>query len=254
MYDLNRLSQPPFTKMSLNDDITKAVANGKPKELCGKNIYEGDRVVFASGAGVGKSLLAMQLALSIGSGKPSGVFPDECDVGPQRVLVIDAEQEDEDMFLRYSKLAGNIPSNISRISNCHFNSSEEVVSIIRDDVGTWNENGTVIIDNITSLFSLQSADKIREFYGNLRAIQNSFKARGLTLTYIILCHETKSASKLTLKTIVGSGNIGNFATSVFALGYSSLGDDMRFLKALKARRAPKMGNVYLLKLLEDRKH
>lgn len=241
----------PITILPLNEVVTKAVANGAPRELRGKNIYEGDRVVIVSGAGVGKSILAMQLGLGIGSGKPCDVFPDECDTAPQRVLLIDAEQEEEDMFLRYGNLAGKIPSNITRISDCPFNTPEDVVTSINKEVATWNENGTVIIDNITSLFSLQSAEKIRGFYSSLRNTQNKFNERGFKLTYIILCHETKSATKLTLKTIMGSGNIGNFATSVFALGYSSLGDDMRFLKALKARRAPKFGNVYLLKLVEE---
>ena len=142
-------------------------------------------------------------------------------------------------------------SNITRISNCQFNSPEEVISIIRKEVETWNENGTVIIDNITSCFSLQSAEKIRRFYGELRNIQNSFKGEGKQLSYIILTHESKNATKLNLKSIQGSGNIGNFATTVFALGQSALGEDLRYLKVLKARRGPKPKNVYLLKLKKE---
>lgn len=237
------------TTSSLAKDIANAVKNGAPVKMCGGHIHEGERAVFVSGPGVGKSISAVQLGICFGAGQPCGLFPGENESGPQKVLLIDAEQEDEDLFLRYGEMADSVSENITRMSNCHFNSPEEACETIKEVVSDWNGNGTVIIDNITALFSLQSAEKVRSFYGMLKGIQTSAKERGFKLTLIIICHEAKSATKLTLKSIQGSGNIGNFATSVFALGHSSIGDNKRYLKVLKARRGPKIGNVYLLDLV-----
>lgn len=244
-------SPTPPTISSLGIDIDIAIKNGAPVKVCGDYIHEGDRAVFASGPGVGKTIAAGQLAICIGEGQSCSLFPGENESGPQRVLLIDAEQEEEDLFLRYGEMAGSIPANITRMSNCNFNSPEDACAAISEEVSRWNEKGTIIIDNITALFSLQSAEKVRNFYGMLRSIQASAKTRGFKLTLIIICHEAKSATKLTLKSIQGSGNIGNFATSVFALAHSALGENKRYFKVLKARRFPKPGNVYLLNLATE---
>lgn len=241
----------PMIKQTFKEAIQKARENGEPKEIF-PGIFANDRAVIVGASGSGKTLLSNQIGFKIGSGQPCGLFPNEKVSIPQRVLLIDTEQEEDDMYIRYGNMnISDTLSNITRISDCQFNSSEEVVSVIREEVKSWNENGTVIIDNITSCFSLQSAENIRKFYGELRNIQNSFKAHGKQLSYIILTHETKNATKLSLKSIQGSGNIGNFATTVFALGQSALGENLKYLKVLKARRGPKPGNVYLLKLEKE---
>lgn len=244
------LTESSVVVQSFAEDVRKAKNNGAPVELL-PGVYDTDRVVIFGGPGSGKSAAAAQIGFKVCTGKPCGLFPDEQKSVPQRVLLIDAEQEEEDLFQRYGNIDGEIPSNFTRISNCHFDTPEEVVSTIRNEVSTWTENGTVIIDNITSLFSLQSAEKIRKFYSHLRGVQKLQNKRGLKLSYIILCHESKSATKLDVKAMQGSGNIGNFATKVFAIGESTLGGNMRYLKVLKSRRNPKPGNVYLMELVID---
>lgn len=242
--------EPNMTIRSLNEDI-KVAQSHRPMPLGSDLIQMSDVILVFAGAGAGKTIFSNQVALGISSGQPTGLFPDESPSVPQPVLLIDAEQREEDIYQRFGNMEDRVPANFTRISNCFFNSPEEVVDTIDQEVSMWNEDGTVVIDNLTSLFSIQSAEKIRAFYAGLHNLQIKHKERGFKLTLVIVCHEAKSATKLTLKSIQGSGNIGNFATKVFALGHSTLGEDMRYLKVLKSRRSPKNGNVLLMKIVEE---
>lgn len=227
-------------------DVENAIKNGVPVYLISKEIVEGSRIIIFSGPGKGKSIIVVQMAFSIASGNKCGLFPDEVQCEPQQVLLIDTEQEAEDLYIRYANALSEIPHNITRASNCNFNSPDEVASYIWKKVSVWTSNGTVIVDNITSAFSLQSPEKIRLFYGQLRAIQGEMRNRGVKITYIMLCHETKSSRKLTLKSLQGSGNLGNFATAVYGLERPKEG--FVELHVLKNRRSPNEGDAYLEEL------
>lgn len=249
MSDSSDLSDNGPVHRSFKEDVEAAVRGGEPKKLLCDEIHESSRIVVFSGAGVGKSIIANQMGFGIATGKPCGIFPNEVNTTPQQVLLIDAEQEDADLYIRYANGISEIPEKMERVSNCNFNTVEEVTDYIRTVVETWTENGTVIIDNITSAFSLRSPEKIRFFYNRLRAIQNMMKKRGVIITYIILCHQTKSSTKLTLRAIQGSGNIGNFATAVY--GIEKIDEDFVNFKVLKNRRSKNDGRAYLEKFCRE---
>lgn len=162
--------------------------------------------------------------------------------------MIDTEQEDTDLNIRYADAVDEIPKTIERVSDCNFNSPEEVVAFIQNRINSWTSDGTVIIDNITSAFSLQSGERIRVFFNQLKDIQNFMKSKGIAISYIIVCHETKSAKGVTLKDIQGSGNLGNFATAVY--GLEKVDEKLMKLKVLKNRRGSNVGMAYLEKLCE----
>lgn len=227
------------------EDVENAIKNDVPVYLISTELFVGSRIIIFSGSGIGKSILVVQMAFSIASGNKCGLFPNEVQCKPQQVLLIDIEQEAEDLYLRYANALSEIPHNITRASNCNFNSPDEVVSYIWKKVSVWTSNGTVIVDNITSAFSVQSPEKIRLFYGQLRAIQGEMRKRGVKITYIMLCHETKSSQKLTLKSIQGTGNLGHFATAVYGLERTEKG--VVELHVLKNRRSRNEGNAYLEK-------
>lgn len=230
------------------EDVENAIKNGVPVYLISTEIVVGSRIIIFSGPGIGKSIMVVQMAFSIASGNKCGLFPNEVQCEPQQVLLIDTEQEAEDLYIRYANSLSEIPHNITRASNCNFNSPDEVASYIWKKVSVWTSNGTVIVDNITSAFSLQSPEKIRLFYGQLRAIQGEMRNRGVKITYIMLCHETKSSKKLTLKSIQGSGNLGHFATAVYGLERPEEG--LVELHVLKNRRSRNEGDAYLEELYE----
>lgn len=230
-------------------DVARAISKGKPNCLMTEEIIEGSRIILFSSPGVGKSILVAQMAFAIASGKKPGLFPDEVEAEPQNVLLIDTEQEDEDLYLRYNNGFSEIPENITRVSNCQFNSQEEVTAYIWGKISEWTSNGTVIIDNITSAFSLQSPERIRLFYNQLRSIQDKMKYRGVVITLLCVCHETKSSTKLSLKSLQGSGNLGNFATVVYGLERG--GEVQIKLHVLKNRRSKYEGKAYLENRYEE---
>lgn len=172
---------------SFKEDVESAIKAGEPKNLLCDEIYESSRIVIFSSSGVGKSIIANQMGIGIATGKPCGIFPNEVKTDPQQVLLIDTEQEYTDLYIRYANGLSELPENITRVSNCNFNTAEEVTNYIKTVVESWSENGTVIIDNITSTFSLQSSERVRIFYNKLRAIQDIMNSRGVTISYIILC-------------------------------------------------------------------
>lgn len=234
---------------TLYDDVRRAAEQGRPENILTTEIHKDSRLIIFSGPGVGKSILVGQLCIGIGSGKPCGVFPDEVESTPQNVLLIDTEQEDTDLNIRYADGANEIPKTIERVSDCNFNSPEEVIAFINSRISPWTSDGTVIIDNITSAFSLQSGERIRIFFNQLKGIQNFMKSKGVAISYIIVCHETKSAKGVTLKDIQGSGNLGNFATAVY--GLEKVDEDLMKLKVLKNRRGSNVGISYLEKLYKE---
>lgn len=251
----NNDSLPPMptnepTVGKLDIDVNRAANESAPIYLMTPEITAGSRIIVFSSPGVGKTVVSYQMSYAIRSGMKSGLFPDEVESESQEVLLIDTEQEDDDLFLRYANGANLIPNGITRVSDCNFNTAEEVSSYVWRKVSKWETNGTVIIDNITSAFSLQSPEKIRAFYGQLRAIQSEMKKKGVKITYILVCHETKSSKKLTLKSLQGSGNLGNFATAVYGLERAE-GEDMVKFKVLKNRRSKNNGRAYLEKLCTE---
>ena len=233
---------------TLQEDVAQAAEQGRPENILTSEIHKDSRLIVFSGPGVGKSILTNQWGIGIGSGKPCGVFPDEIETTPQNVLLIDTEQEDTDLNIRYADAVDEIPKTIERVSDCNFNSPEEVVAFIQNRISSWTSDGTVIIDNITSAFSLQSGERIRVFFNQLKDIQNFMKSKGIAISYIIVCHETKSAKGVTLKDIQGSGNLGNFATAVY--GLEKVDEKLMKLKVLKNRRGSNVGMAYLEKLCE----
>jgi len=238
------------TEGKLDTDVNRAANESAPIYLLTPEITAGSRIIVFSSPGLGKTVVSYQMAYAIRSGLKSRLFPDEVESEPQEVLLIDTEQDDDDLFLRYANGANLIPNGIIRVSDCNFNTAEEVSSYVWRKVSCWKTNGTVIIDNITSAFSLQSPEKIRVFYGQLRAIQSEMKKKGVKITYILVCHETKSSKKLTLKSLQGSGNLGNFATAVYGLERAEVEDMVKF-KVLKNRRSKNNGRAYLEKLCTE---
>ena len=237
------------SRSAFKADVASAKRAGEPKNLLCDEIHESSRIVVFSGPGVGKSILANQMGFGIATGKPCGIFPNEVETKPQQVLLIDTEQEDTDLYIRYANALSELPDNMDRVSDCNFNTVEEVTEYIGTAVESWNENGTVILDNITSAFSLQSPEKIRIFYNKLRAIQDNMKNKGVIITYIILCHQTKSAKKMTLQALQGSGNIGNFATAVY--GIEKISQELVKFKVLKNRRSKNDEGAYIEKFCKE---
>ena len=89
-----------FDIRSANDWINEARAVGEPKMLFGEMWLEGELAVMFGGSGMGKSLLAMQIAESIARGR--AVEPFEMTAAAQNVLYLDVELTAKQFQMRYA--------------------------------------------------------------------------------------------------------------------------------------------------------
>ncbi|MCQ2267850.1 MAG: AAA family ATPase [Bacteroidaceae bacterium] len=223
--------------------------------LVGNLIRSGERVVLFSFTGQGKSILAMQWAIELASGVKSSIQPsnDETQLTrKQLVVVYDAEQEADDLYLRYGKRGYVFPENLTHIGGFTFSSSEELLLDIKTRVSGFGSDGVIIIDNITAICPSFSAERAREFYCGLKAIQAEAQNRSITITFIIVGHTTKSQDwqALTESDLAGSVNLSNFATSIFALGPTKW-PDTKLLKQLKGRKVGTKSTVSILQIQEE---
>lgn len=227
--------------------FTNPKINDRRPRLFGEHWAEGELGILFSDTGAGKSVLATQIAQSIASGVP--VEPFGLDVPAQRVIYFDLELTREQFDRRYSNDDPNAPAKFPFHRNFirsqpraydqlpeDFGSETEFItsSIVR--LVQFSEAPIVIIDNITWLNnSAQTGNAAPRIMKALASIRREY---GLSI--LVLAHTPKryAAWPFTLNDLQGSKMIANFADTVFALGRSRLGPDVRYLKSLKRRAAP----------------
>ena len=209
--------------------------------------------IMFSAAGVGKSLLATQIAEYLARGLRMGPFDAAEICRPERVLYLDFELNREQLLSRYSVRDGSGPSgrdvfsfssNIVRTEN-YWNGQiaqgyESFAEMLFDDVLDLvgeHEISTLIVDNITFLDRSSTANTDISL-GIMRRL-NELK-RSEFLSILVLAHAAKPTGQpgpLTDADLQGSVNLCNFADSVFALGRSVASPDLRYLKQIKSRSA-----------------
>lgn len=227
--------------------FTKPKFNDRRPRILGKFWAEGELAVLFSDTGAGKSILATQIAQSVASGV--GARGLDLDVPSQRVIYFDLELTREQFDRRYSNDDPDAPAKFPFHRN-FIRSQPRAYHQLPDDFGSetefitdsivrlvrFTEATVVIIDNITWLNnSSQTGNAAPRIMKALARIRREY---GLSI--LVLAHTPKryAAWPFTLNDLQGSKMIANFADSVFALGRSRLGPDVRYLKCLKQRNTP----------------
>ncbi|CAN5417493.1 hypothetical protein BH10ACI2_BH10ACI2_03620 [soil metagenome] len=208
-------------------------------------------ILFA-GTGVGKSALAVQIAEALARGAAfppfSAAAPDELE--RERVLYIDFELGPSQLIARYARMSNDgtafrdkyrFSSNLIRseldwnggITEGYNGFSDMFFTSLRDEV-EGHEARAVIIDNITflDLSSTSNANIALSIMRDLAELKNA-----ANISILVLAHTPKRRpwDPLTGMDLQGSINLGNFADSIFAMGSSRLGADLRYVKQVKVR-------------------
>jgi AAA domain len=237
---------PPKVKQGLlrvrtaNACINDAKNQPIPQSLCGNFWFEGEVSILFADTNVGKSILAVQSATNISGGYDSGIFG--CNTPPQKVLYLDFELSDKQFEKRYSVEWQNhylFDSNFLRIMinvDCtDFEDFEKQLFIEIEEIIEREQSKVLIIDNITYL-RMQSTESGKEalpLMKHLVQLKNKF---GLSI--LVLAHTPKRpnpVNPLTVNDLAGSRQLANFADSIFCIGKSVQGIDIRYIKQLKAR-------------------
>ncbi|MEX2234391.1 MAG: AAA family ATPase [Cyclobacteriaceae bacterium] len=218
--------------------LTKPTSMERPKQLAGPVWAQGELAFLFAEDGVGKSILAVQIGCAIVTGQSIPGFT--CQVTAQPVALIDAELSDYQFNTRYPS---GLPSNFKRFT---FNEDQQaalvkaevqfVVDQIEAAANSCNSK-VIILDNLSALTSMIDLTKTSDSI-HLMGLLNELKKKGYSVLVIDHCrkpmkeNEFKPISKHDLQ---GSKMKSNLADSVFSIGKSCQGENIRYIKALKIR-------------------
>lgn len=216
----------------------------KPETLFGDHWRSGEIAILFADTGAGKSILATQIAESIASGVAFEPF--SMTASAQRVAYFDLELTDAQFARRYSsddagqpaEFPFNVnfircpPRSINEVPPDHADYTSYLTSSMIDFI-EFSGAKVVIIDNITWLNNSSqignSAARV------MKALQRLKRQHGLSI--LVLAHTPKRFvhSRLTINDLQGSKMLANFADSIFAMGTSRRGANVRYLKPIKHR-------------------
>ena len=246
-YQLNRLTafNPALKAIPFHEVMEKAKKATTKAFLVGSLVKVGDVAVLFSGPGNGKSILGIQMADKISKGEPlfNGLLRNECEA--QKVLYFDFELSYSDYKDRYIDDAGNEyefrkegwmvrvgddednPKTFSDIAS-------EMSRLLRQNIEQYRPS-VVFIDNITAMSHGSTADAavMRVIMDLLKELKMMYR-----LTIIVLAHTPKQydfSKPLAVEDLAGSFLLAAYANTVFAIGRSKMGSNIKYIIHLKVR-------------------
>jgi hypothetical protein len=233
-----------FKIQSMNEVIEEAKNTIVPAQLFGSLWYEFEMVILVASAGVGKTLLAFQIADALSRGEnplPGAFIPNT--IQPQIVAYFDLELSVKQIEYRYSNHYENHYQWSPNLYRVHINPDAELPDSVKHDEfimkkieATLLEIGAkiLIVDNIT--YFRDDQEKAKDALRMMKQLKVLKSKLGLSI--LILAHTPKrdNAKPITRNDISGSSMIINFTDSAFAIGESALGKEVRYLKQLKPGR------------------
>jgi len=216
-----------------NAAIERAAMQPVPEMLFSECWFEGEVCFLFADTGAGKSLLALQIADSLTTGRPIDGF--KMNAEPKTVLYLDFELSEKQTESRYSdagKDRYHFSSRLIRLSvdPDKIDISGEIEASLKVDISTAIDRHraeVVIVDNLTWL-----ATDTLPFMKSMKSLQREY---GVSI--LLLAHTPKisEARPISNNDMAGSKQLMNFVDSAFALGKSHKDPALRYLKQIKVR-------------------
>lgn len=246
--EINFKRTSPTRIRLINDCIESGKKMPELKKLFGQFFHQGEITVLCGDTGVGKSILAIQIAKNISEGSSNGEMI-KCESEGGSVLYFDFELGDRQFSKRYpnTKFLNNLYRVDMNPESEEFSFSTDVISNDAKKTGTE----IVIIDNISALI-MQKTSVDQEVAMNLMKGLKELQVKE-NLSILVLAHIPKIApfEPLTINHVGGSKAITNFADSVFFIAKSKKGTEYRYLKQVKTRNEKEIDGVVELKLTTE---
>lgn len=216
-----------------SSDMQSVIEDGKKKppirRLWGDFWWENELVFLFADSGIGKSILATQIACEIARGESECM---EVEMPPQKVLYFDFELSDRQIARRYAN--ADFPKSFIRSTKSEDIDSETFSMNMIDGIREELENtgaGIMILDNLSYL-STQTAEA--EYAGMIMDGLTRLK-REKNISIMVIAHTPKIEEwkPLSKTNMAGSKILSNFADGVFAIGRTKTGG--RYMKLLKTR-------------------
>lgn len=216
-----------------SSDMQSVIDGGKKKppihRLWGDFWWENELVFLFADSGIGKSILATQIACEIAKGESECM---DVEMHPQSVLYFDFELSDRQLARRYQN--ADFPKSLIRCTISEEVDSDEfnmnVIEGIKDKLLDTGAK-VMILDNLSYL-STQTAEA--EYAGAIMDGLTRLK-REMNISIMVIAHTPKIEEwkPLSKTNMAGSKILSNFADGVFAIGRTKTGG--RYLKLLKTR-------------------
>lgn len=252
MQDLNEFKENVSTELGVtntneqfiikpvNEWIEDAKFRPKPKMLFGELWHENEVCILFADSNLGKSIIAVQVAQSISSGKSTCGLKN--DVEAQKILYLDFELSDKQFENRYSNdysehyiFSQNfIRAEINDEYNCD-NTVDFEKELIKSIEKAVTESGIriIIIDNLS--FIKNDTEKAKDALSLMKELKILKNKHNLSI--LLLAHTPKrdSSKPLTKNDLSGSKMLINFCDSCFAIGESANEKGVKYIKQIKQR-------------------
>jgi AAA domain len=244
-HTLNYAEEPKlddlFVVKKFNEWMAEARDEPVAKMLFGSLWLEGEMAVLTGDSGVGKSLLAVQIAESIASGKAFEPFA--VTAKAQKVLYLNLKLSTKQFKARYAEEYdaedGDTLKNCYKfhdnLKRCdigihgklpgYYRSFDEVLAPLVERVVKKYKAKVVVIDNITLL--QRSVYGYRETFAMMSALDELKRRLGISI--LVLARNARSGSNAALSCPT---MFSRFADSVFMVGKSRLDPSARYIKQL----------------------
>jgi hypothetical protein len=235
-----------FIVKPANTWIDEAKRRPIPRMLFGEFWFEGEVCILFADTNVGKSILAVQIADSISSGRPIDGF--KLEVDPLKIAYLDFELSDKQFEKRYSIdythhyqfhdnfLRSEIDPDLELPKE--FKTIEDFLNHSFSTIIEKTDVKVLIIDNITFLKS--DNEKAKDASLIMRHLKKLKTTYGISI--LVLAHTPKRnpSNPLTGNDLAGSRMLMNFCDSAFAIGASASEPEIRYLKQIKQRNTEKI--------------
>lgn len=237
-----------FVSKPMNEWLQAASSRPKPKPLFGPFWTSGEMAFLFGDTGLGKTILAMQIANDIANGKSTSGLGLEAS---GRVDYFDFElsdtqhlqrygNEDWSEFFAFSDNLHRVEMDLSKYQQVTTYDMEwEVILLDQIDKKiAESESRIIVIDNITWLS--RETDKGKFALPLMQRLSALKRERDLSM--LIACHTPKrdETRPIGVNDLAGSKILANFADSIFAIGKSASDPGRRYLKQIKVRSSEKV--------------
>ncbi len=253
-----------FVVRTANECSTAGSSLPVPKMLFDEFWREGEMAILFSDAGMGKSVLAMQIAESIARG--TAIEPMRYTSAPQKVLYIDLQHTDKQFEMRYAR---EIDGDEEGKYTDHYVFSE---NLLRPDINRKkaprNMSGemfacalgplvmktgakVLIIDNITLL--KRAYQSSRDELPLIRELDRLKRIYGLSILVLASTSRRDLTRPVAMGDLQAARVLGHFTDSVFAIGQSRQDETVRFIKHLRSQNVEMLHDASYLPLFRIKK-
>ena len=231
------LNLPLLITKPANQTLADARKQKVPNQLFGTIWHEGELCILFSDTNLGKSALAVQIAESIASGTSLGPLHPTAKAQP--VLYFDFEMSEKQFEARYSVQYKNhylfSPNLYRSYLNPDAMTDDDGYALsqaIEQEIQNTSAR-ILIIDNLTYLRN--ETERAKDALPLMRHLKQLKSKHGLSILALAHTPKRDMSRPLTVNDLQGSKMLANFADSLFAIGASGQGTDLRYVKQLKAR-------------------